>query len=101
MTKIKNLLETSSPNTLVNIGFDQYNELTDKWEIVLEETHKVSDLINGDNNVVHPEIKKLMNSELSEYLSKDKLHSLIIGFNKEFDYLGDKVKGIQIIEQLW
>ena len=31
MTKIKNLLETSPLNVLVNVGFDQYNELEDIW----------------------------------------------------------------------
>ena len=100
MTKIKNLLETSPLNTLVNVGFDQYNEFTDKWDIVLEETNTVSDLLNKNNDTVHQEIKNLMNSEVSNYLSKNKLHSLIVGFNKDFDYLGKKVTGIQIIEQL-
>ena len=100
MTKIKNLLETSPLNVLVNIGFDQYNELEDIWEIVLSKTYTISELLDENNDEIHPEIKELLNEDIEMYLSRNKMNTLIIAFNKDIDYRGGMVRGIQIIKQL-
>lgn len=100
MTKIKNLLETSPLNVLVNIGFDQYNELEDIWEIILSKTYTISELLDENNDEIHPEIKELLNEDIEMYLSRDKMNTLIIAFNKDIDYRGGMVRGIQIIKQL-
>lgn len=93
MTKIKNLLETSPLNVLVNVGFDQYNELEDIWEIILSKTYTISELLNEI-------IKELLNEDIEMYLSRNKINTLIIAFNKDIDYRGGIVRGIQIIKQL-
>jgi len=100
MTKIKNLLETSPLNILVNVGFDQYNELEDIWEIILSKTYKISELLDENNDEIHPEIKELLNEDIEMYLSRNKMNTLIIAFNKDIDYRGSMVRGIQIIKQL-
>lgn len=100
MTKIKNLLETSPLNVLVNIGFDQYNELEDIWEIILSKTYTISELLDENNDEIHPEIKELLNEDIEMYLSRNKMNTLIIAFNKDIDYRGGMVRGIQIIKQL-
>ena len=100
MTKIKNLLETSPINVLVNIGFDQYNELEDIWEIILSKTYTISELLDENNDEIHPEIKELLNEDIEMYLSRNKMNTLIIAFNKDIDYRGGMVRGIQIIKQL-
>ena len=100
MTKIKNLLETSPLNVLVNVGFDQYNELEDIWEIILSKTYTISELLNENNDEIHPEIKELLNEDIEMYLSCNKINTLIIAFNKDIDYRGGIVRGIQIIKQL-
>lgn len=100
MTKIKNLLETSPLDTLVNVGFDQYNELEDIWEIILSKTYTISELLDENNDEIHPEIKELLNEDIEMYLSHNKMNTLIIAFNKDIDYRGSMVKGIQIIKQL-
>lgn len=100
MTKIKNLLETSPLNVLVNIGFDQYNELEDIWEIILSKTYTISELLDENNDEIHPEIKELLNEDIEMYLSRNKMNTLIIAFNKDIDYCGGMVRGIQIIKQL-
>lgn len=100
MTKIKNLLETSPLNVLVNVGFDQYNELEDIWEIILSKTYTISELLDENNDEIHPEIKELLNEDIEIYLSRNKMNTLIIAFNKDIDYRGSMVRGIQIIKQL-
>ena len=100
MTKIKNLLETSPLNILVNVGFDQYNELEDIWEIILLKTYTISELLDENNDEIHPEIKELLNEDIEMYLSRNKMNTLIIAFNKDIDYRGSMVRGIQIIKQL-
>ena len=100
MTKIKNLLETSPLNVLVNIGFDQYNELEDIWEIILSKTYTISELLDENNDEIHPEIKELLNEDIEMYLSRNKMNTLIIAFNKDIDYRGGMGRGIQIIKQL-
>lgn len=100
MTKIKNLLETSPLNILVNVGFDQYNELEDIWEIILSKTYTISELLDENNDEIHPEIKELLNEDIEMYLSRNKMNTLIIAFNKDIDYRGSMVRGIQIIKQL-
>ena len=100
MTKIKNLLETSPLNVLVNVGFDQYNELEDIWEIILSKTYTISELLNENNDEIHPEIKELLNEDIEMYLSRNKMNTLIIAFNKDIDYRVGIVRGIQIIKQL-
>ena len=100
MTKIKNLLETSPLNVLVNVGFDQYNELEDIWEIILSKTYTISELLDENNDEIHPEIKELLNEDIEMYLSRNKMNTLIIAFNKDIDYCGSMVRGIQIIKQL-
>ena len=100
MTKIKNLLETSPLNILVNVGFDQYNELEDIWEIILSKTYTISELLDENNDDIHPEIKQLLNEDIEMYLSRNKMNTLIIAFNKDIDYRGSMVRGIQIIKQL-
>ena len=91
MTKIKNLLETSPLNVLVNIGFDQYNELEDIWEIILSKTYTISELLDENNDEIHPEIKELLNEDIEMYLSRNKMNTLIIAFNKDIDYRGGMV----------
>lgn len=100
MTKIKNLLETSPLNVMVNVGFDQYNELDDIWEIILSKTYTISELLDENNDEIHPEIKELLNEDIEMYLSRNKMNTLIIAFNKDIDYRGSMVRGIQIIKQL-
>ena len=100
MTKIKNLLETSPLNILVNVGFDQYNELEDIWEIILSKTYTISELLDENNDEIHPEIKELLNEDIEMYLSRNKMNTFIIAFNKDIDYRGSMVRGIQIIKQL-
>lgn len=100
MTKIKNLLETSPLNILVNVGFDQYNELEDIWEIILSKTYTISELLDENNDEIHLEIKELLNEDIEMYLSRNKMNTLIIAFNKDIDYRGSMVRGIQIIKQL-
>ena len=100
MTKIKNLLETSPLNILVNVSFDQYNELEDIWEIILSKTYTISELLDENNDEIHPEIKELLNEDIEMYLSRNKMNTLIIAFNKDIDYRGSMVRGIQIIKQL-
>jgi hypothetical protein len=100
MTKIKNLLETSPLNVMVNVGFDQYNELDDIWEIILSKTYTISELLDENNDEIHPEIKELLNEDIEMYLSRNKMNTLIIAFNKDIDYRGGMVRGIQIIKQL-
>lgn len=99
-TKIKDLLKTSNLNTVVNIGFDEYNELEDIWEIILSKTHTISELLDENNDEIHPEIKELLNEDIEMYLSRNKMNTLIIAFNKDIDYRGSMVRGIQIIKQL-
>ena len=85
---------------MVNVGFDQYNELEDIWEIILSKTYTISELLDENNDEIHPEIKELLNEDIEMYLSRNKMNTLIIAFNKDIDYRGSMVRGIQIIKQL-
>ena len=77
---------------------------TMNWKIFgklsFQRLHTISELLDENNDEIHPEIKELLNEDIEMYLSRNKMNTLIIAFNKDIDYRGSMVRGIQIIKQL-
>ena len=99
--KIKDLLKDylcESCDILVQFEIYQFDDIFGSWEVDLQETYKLSELL-GDtvkNSLIRSEAREILDSNIIDYFSKDNYDDLTICINENFEYFGREVQGIKI-----
>lgn len=99
--KIKDLLKDylcKSCDILVQFEIYQFDDILESWEVELQETYKLSDLLDETikNSSIHSEVREILDSNVLDYFSKDSSDDLTICINENFEYFGREVQGVKI-----
>lgn len=99
--KIKDLLKDylcENNDVLVQFEIYQFDDILESWEVSLQETYKLSELLDDTvkNSLIRSEAREILDSNVLDYFSKDSSVDLTICTNGNFEYLGKEVSGIKI-----
>ena len=99
--KMKDLLKDylcENNDVLVQFEIYQFDDILESWEVSLQETYKLSELLDDTvkNSLIRSEAREILDSNVLDYFSKDSSVDLTICTNGNFEYLGKEVSGIKI-----